>query len=126
MEKRGRRSLKERGFRLIVVSSKVYDKLMELKGGKSFNKFMLELIDIYTASQRGQSVYIQKPVESEKPKLSVSIQAEAKPSMEYRSHLCRGCSFDAKGVEQCRIRQYQYILYGLECPRQEALKASPK
>jgi predicted CopG family antitoxin len=123
MEKRGRRTLKERGFRLIVVSSKVYERLMELKGEKSFNKFMLELIDIYTARSKGQSVSIQ-----EKP--SVSIQAEekveAKPSMDYRSHLCRDCSFDAKGVEHCRIRQYQYAIYGLECLRQAALKASSK
>jgi predicted CopG family antitoxin len=113
--------LKERGFRLIVVSSKVYERLMELKGEKSFNKFMLELIDIYTSRSKGQSVSIQ-----EKP--SVSIQAEekveAKPSMDYRSHLCRDCSFDAKGVEHCRIRQYQYAIYGLECPRQATLKAS--
>jgi predicted CopG family antitoxin len=115
MEKRGRRTLKERGFRLIVVSSKVYERLMELKGGKSFNKFMLELIDIYTARPKGQSVSIQ-----------AEEKVEAKPSMDYRSHLCRDCSFDAKGVEHCRIRQYQYAIYGLECPRQAALKASSK
>jgi predicted CopG family antitoxin len=108
MERHGKRSLRERGFRLIVVSSDVYDKLMELKGDRSFNQFIRELISIYTAGPKERSVYIQ----AEK-------KAEAKPSIvEYRSHLCRDCSLDAKAVEDCRIRQYQYAIHGLKCPRQ--------
>jgi predicted CopG family antitoxin len=118
-EKRKRKTLKERGYRQIVIPAKLYDELAEAKGDKSFAEFLTEIYEIAKVS-------ISKGMKEQSISIHVEKEVEAKPSMEYRSHLCRDCSFDAKGVEHCRIRQYQYAIYGLECPRQAALKASLK
>jgi predicted CopG family antitoxin len=120
-EKRKGKTLKERGYRQIVVPANLYDEIVKLKGDKSFAQFLSELVSIRRAS-------VSIPEGQKEP--SVSIQAErkveAKPSIDYRSHLCRNCGLDARGVEFCRVRQYKYAVYGLECPRQKALSEQCK
>jgi predicted CopG family antitoxin len=116
--------LNKRGYKQIVVPLRLYEKLKKLKGDKSFNQLLSKLIDTYKMSMKIKEAKSVDIAKVSTPTVQ-RVEVEVKPSMEYRSHLCRDCSFDAKGVEHCRIRQYQYAIYGLECPRQKALKGQP-
>jgi predicted CopG family antitoxin len=121
------RTPKERGYRHIIVPVRLYDKLTKLKGEKSFSQFISGLIDTVSTEVSITEQHVKAEGE---PKPSTSVKSEekveAKPSIDYRSHLCRNCGLDARGVEFCRVRQYKYVVYGLECPRQKALSEQCK